>query len=317
MALYLTEADVRSLLTVEMAIDCLEEGFRSQAAGNAVNLPRRRIALGRGSYNVMSAAWLEKGVVGQKSYVATRGGVGFHVLLYSATGDGLLAMIEASALGQIRTGAASGLASRYMARADSATVGMIGAGYQAQTQLEAVARALPITAARVYSRSSERREKFAAQSANRLGIEMAAAATADEAVEGADVVIAITGASQPVLLGEWLQPGVHINAAGGNGWLRRELDSAAVEKAGVIATDDLAQAQIECADLMHTVETGGLRWEQVFSLADVVSGRVAGRTSPEDVTLFESQGVALEDVAVAERLYRMAGERGVGSELPG
>jgi ornithine cyclodeaminase/alanine dehydrogenase-like protein (mu-crystallin family) len=316
-AIYLTEDDVRGLLTMETALECLEEVFQAQARGQVVNHPRSRIPLAQGSYNLMSAAWLEKGVVGQKSYVATRAGVGFHVMLYSARGEGLLAIFEASRLGQVRTGAASGLASKYMARPDSSTVALIGAGYQARTQLEAVAKMLPIESAKVFSRSAERRQGFSEKSSGALGIDVRPACSAEECVDGADVVVAITNARDPVLLGQWFRPGIHVNAAGNNSWLKRELDADALARCDIVATDDVDQAKIECGELMHAIETGRLRWDSVASLADVVSGRVPGRNSPSDITLFESQGVAMEDVAVAERLYRMARERGIGVEVPG
>ena len=316
MPLYLTEADVNRLLTMPIAIDCLEEVFSAQARGEAVNTPRSRIPLSPGSYNLMSAAWHGKNVVGQKSYTASRAGVGFHVLIYSTTGEGLLAIIEANRMGQIRTGAASGLASKYMARPNSAKVAVIGSGYQGRTQLEAVAMALNISSARVYSRTKINREGFASAMTADLELPVKAAASVEECVEGADVIIAITNASEPVITGDHVRPGVHINAAGANGFLRRELDTAAVTMASVIATDDVAQAQIECADLIRPVEAGRLTWQQVKPLASVVGGETPGRYSDDDVTLFESQGIALEDVAVGERVYRMAVERGVGIQVP-
>lgn len=316
MPLYLTEADVNQLLTMPIAIDCLDDVFSAQARGEAVNTPRSRIALKPGSYNLMSAAWYGKDVVGQKSYTASRAGVGFHVLIYSTTGEGLLAIIEANRMGQIRTGAASGLASKYMARPDSARVAVIGSGYQGRTQLDAVVTALDIESARVYSRDEGHREGFASAMTADLDIPVTAAASVAECVDGADVIIAITNASEPVITGDHVQPGVHINAAGANNWQKRELDTAAVTKAAVIATDDVEQAKIECADLMHPVDAGRLTWQQVRPLSAIVGGETPGRNSSDDVTLFESQGVALEDVAVGERVYRMALERGVGTQLP-
>lgn len=316
MPLYLTEADVNQLLTMPIAIDCLDDVFSAQARGEAVNTPRSRIPLKPGSYNLMSAAWYGKDVVGQKSYTASRAGVGFHVLIYSTTGEGLLAIIEANRMGQIRTGAASGLASKYMARPDSARVAVIGSGYQGRTQLDAVVTALDIESARVYSRDEGHREGFASAMTADLDIPVTAAASVAECVDGADVIIAITNASEPVITGDHVQPGVHINAAGANNWQKRELDTVAVTKAAVIATDDVEQAKIECADLMHPVDAGRLTWQQVRPLSAIVGGETPGRNSSDDVTLFESQGVALEDVAVGERVYRMALERGVGTQLP-
>jgi ornithine cyclodeaminase/alanine dehydrogenase-like protein (mu-crystallin family) len=315
MALYLTESDVGHLLTMEIALEEVENAFRAQASGDIVNVPRARIPLERGSYNLMAAAWHSRGVVGHKSYVATRTGVGFHVMLYSARGDGLLAIIEASRLGQMRTGAASGVATKYMARADAGSVAVIGAGYQAKTQLAAVAAVRPVRVARVFSRTPAHREAFAKEISTALGIQVTAAVSAEACVDGADVVVTITGATEPVLGGEMLAPGMHINAAGANSWLRRELDTQAVVMADVVATDDVAQAKVESAELMRAVETGRLTWGRVHELGDIVTGRVPGRTTGEQITLFESQGVALEDIAVAARLYDLAMERGTGRKL--
>jgi ornithine cyclodeaminase/alanine dehydrogenase-like protein (mu-crystallin family) len=315
MALYLTESDVGHLLTMEIALEEVENAFRAQASGDIVNVPRARIPLERGSYNLMAAAWHSRGVVGHKSYVATRTGVGFHVMLYSARGDGLLAIIEASRLGQMRTGAASGIATKYMARADAGSVAVIGAGYQAKTQLAAVAAVRPVRVARVFSRTPAHREAFAKEISTALGIQVTAAVSAEACVDGADVVVTITGATEPVLGGEMLAPGMHINAAGANSWLRRELDTQAVVMADVVATDDVAQAKVESAELMRAVETGRLTWGRVHELGDIVTGRVPGRTTGEQITLFESQGVALEDIAVAARLYDLAMERGTGRKL--
>jgi ornithine cyclodeaminase/alanine dehydrogenase-like protein (mu-crystallin family) len=315
--LYLTESDVNRLLTVPKAIDLLDEAFKAQAAGKAVNVPRSRIPLERGSYNLMSSAWHEKGVVGQKSYTAASGGVGFHVLLYSTRGEGLLAIIEANRMGQIRTGSASGLATKYMARPESSVVAVIGSGYQARTQLEAVAAALPITSARVYSRSEENRVGFANAATTDLELSVSPADSVEAVVDGADVVIVVTNATEPVLLGDNVAKGVHINAAGANSWLKRELDTRAVTAANLIATDDVDQAKFECADLMRAVESGHLMWQQVRPLSDVVGGIIPGREFKDDVTLFESQGVALEDIAVGEWVYRQAVEQGIGTQVGG
>lgn len=316
MALFLTEADVQGLLTMELALEEVEAVFRAQATGDAVNQPRYRIPLERGAYNLMSAAWHTKGVVGHKSYVATRGGVGFHVMLYGTRGEGLLAIFEAGRLGQVRTGAASGVATKFMAREDARVLAIIGSGYQARTQLAAIAAVRPIEAARVYSRSPEHRAAFASEMSEAMGFEVAAAASVAACVDGADVIATITGAAEPVLTGDMVLAGVHINAAGANSWLRRELDTQAVARADVIATDDVAQARVECAELMRAVDAGRLTWGRVHELGDIVGGSVAGRTSAGQVTLFESQGIALEDVAVAARLLELARSTGVGTRVP-
>jgi ornithine cyclodeaminase/alanine dehydrogenase-like protein (mu-crystallin family) len=237
-------------------------------------------------------------------------------MLYSARGEGLLAIIEASRLGQVRTGAASGVATKFMARENASSVAIVGAGYQAKTQLAAVSAVRPVSVARVFSRTPAHREAFAKEMGAALGIEVAPAVSVEACADGADIVVTITGATDPVVGGEMLSPGMHINAAGANSWLRRELDTQAVVLADVIATDDVAQAKVECAELMRAVETGRVTWGRVHELGDIVTGRVAGRTSADQITLFESQGVALEDVAVAARLYDLAKERGVGTTIP-
>ena len=317
MALFLTERDVDSLLTMDAAIQVLEEGFRHQAAGTASNSPRRRIRMGGGMLHFMAAADRSTGVTGMKWYGGFgSGGTRFHVQLSDSETGELLAVMEAGRLGQVRTGAASGVATKHMARPDARTVGVIGSGYQAETQLEAICRVRHVERVRVYSRTPERREAFASRMAASLGIDATAVDSAEVCVEGADVVAVITSATSPVLKGEWLADGAHVNAAGVNHWLRRELDGRAVARASVIVADDVEQARIECADLIHPVERGELTWQRVRELWEVVAGMTAGRNSPDEVTLFESQGIALEDIAAGHHVYQLARERGVGTEVP-
>ena len=314
--MYLTESDVESLLTMEMALDAVEGVFRERGEGRATNRPRYRLPFEGGSLQVMSAAAPGLGVAGLKVYSAMRTGSRFHVHLYDTKTGGLLAIIEANQLGRVRTGAASGVATKYMARGDASTVGIIGCGYQASTQLQALCAVSEIGAVRAFSPTAERRESFASDMTAALDIPVVPVATAEEAASDADIVVTITSASRPVLEGKWLRPGTHINAAGGNHWMRRELDEVAVRRADVLVVDDLEQAKIECGDIISPVERGVVLWEQVAELSDVVTGKVAGRQSDEQITLFESDGIALEDIATGLRIYELARERGVGSSLP-
>ena len=318
MALYLTEQDVNEALTMDLALECVEEAFRLIAEGAATNSPRSRIRLPAGGlFNFMCAAAPGAGVMGLKAYgVAPGNPVKFYVQLFSTESGELLSVMEAGDLGQVRTGAASGVATKYMARDDAASVGIIGSGYQARTQLEAVCKVRPVTSARVFSRSAERRTAFADEMSARLGIEVAPVGSGEECVSGADVVITMTSAGRPVLNGAWLDKGTHINAAGANHWMRRELDGDAVRRSAVIVTDDIEQAKMECGDLIYPAELGSIRWEQVKSLADVVGGAAAGRTSDDDITLFESQGLAVQDITTGIRIYQIALERGLGVQLP-
>ena len=318
MALFLNEQEVVSLLPMDECIEALDRAFAHAGAGQVDNKARSRIRMPGGFFHFMAAADGGQGVFGYKAYpsFAGPGGAKMMVMLYDYESGQLLSCMEAGRLGQIRTGAASGLATRYMARSDASSVAVIGSGFQAQTQLEAVCAVREIKQARVFSRRQERREDFAQRSSERLGVDVQAVDSAQECVEGADIVIVITSAREPVVLGEWLARGAHVNAAGGNHWQRREIDEAAVLRSELIVVDDLEQAKIECGDLMWPEARGSFRWSMAHELHDVVAGRVPGRLSQQGITLFESMGVALEDIAAADLVYRKARERGIGTELP-
>jgi len=309
--LYLTEADVNEMLDMNLALETLEEVFKARSAGEVPNEPRHRLAAGNGSMNFMAATWPKKGWAGHKSYVSGD----FRVMLYGTNGEGLLAVIGAGRMGQVRTGAASGIATKYMARENSSSVGIIGSGYQAETQLEAVCAVRDIKDVKVFSRTAENREKFASTMSDRLGVNVVAVDSKEAAAEGMDVLIAVTSSVEPVITGDMVEPGMHINAAGNNSWMKRELDTAAVVKADLVACDDIDQTRIECGELMRAVEVGRFSWESMVRLDRLVAGLRTARYSDEDVTLFESQGVAFEDLAVCGRLYEMALERGIGMEL--
>lgn len=318
MTLFLNEQEVAQLLPMDECIEALDRAFAHSGVGQVDNKARSRIRMPGGFFHFMAAADGGQGVFGYKAYpsFAGPGGAKMMVMLYDYESGQLLSCMEAGRLGQIRTGAASGLATRYMAREDVATVAVIGSGFQARTQLEAVCAVREIKQARVFSRRQERREDFAKRSGERLGVDVQGVDSAQECVEGADIVIAITSAREPVVLGDWLAKGAHVNAAGGNHWQRREIDEAAVLRSELIVVDDLEQAKVECGDLMWLEARGSFRWGMAHELSDVVAGRVPGRISQEGVTLFESMGVALEDIAAADLVYRKAKEQGIGVELP-
>src|SRR5215471_2270700 len=319
MALYLTEQDVTNLLTMEDALAAVEAVFKAQAAGDATNEPRRRLRAAGAVLQVMSGAVANfaeyKGLLGLKSYVVTRNKARFYVNLYDAESGELLAFIEADKLGQMRTGAASGVATRHLARGDAKTVGVYGAGWQARSQIEAVRAARDIESVKVYSRSPENRARFCQEMGEQSGDVNFAPVERPEEAADADIIITITSSRDPVLQGAWLKPGTHINAAGGNSILRRELDDEAVRRSSFIAVDSVDQAKIEAGELVTAVEKGLLTWERVRELRYVVSGETPGRTSDDQITLFNSLGVAIEDVATAAVLYRKAKEQNVGKEF--
>jgi len=309
--LYLTEAEVSGLLDMNLALDALDEVFRARSAGEVHNEPRKRVPAGGGPMNFMAASWPKRGWAGHKSYVSGD----FRVTLFGTNGEGMLALIGAGRMGQVRTGAASGIGTKYMARENSSSVGIIGSGYQAQTQLEAVCAVRDIKDVKVFSRNPENRESFASTMSERLGVNVVAVDSKEAAADGMDVLIAVTSSVEPVITGDMVEAGMHINAAGNNSWMKRELDTAAIVKADLVATDDIDQAKIECGELMRAAETGRFAWDSLVRLDRIVAGVRTARTSDDDITLFESQGVAFEDIAVCGRIYELALERGIGTEL--
>lgn len=326
MALLLREDDVRAVLEMPAAIDVLEAAFRAQGQGATRNAPRSRILIpgNRGVLHVLSAYVPGQpghpeqdgpGLFGFKAYSAYPTGVRFSVNLYSGEDGRLLAIMEADWLGQMRTGAASGLATRFMARHDARVVGLIGTGGQARTQLLAVAAALPLDRILVYGRDERRRADFCAEMAGRAGVTVEPVASAEAAIAPADVVVTATAAREPVLEGAWLKAGAHVNAMGSNWANRREVDDAAVERAGVVAVDALDQARIEAGDLLIPAQEGRFDWARAVELGSIVAGATPGRHDPSEITLFKSLGIALEDVAVAGLVYSLARARGLGQEV--
>ena len=312
--LFITEEQVKSLFTMDIAVDALEQAFIARSKGEAHNESRRRLPTSSGAYNVMFATWPGHQIAGLKSYPGGRGGINFHVFLYDTSTNSLMAVIEANRMGQIRTGAASGVATKYMARENAETVGIIGSGYQAETQLAAIAHVRNIRSAKVYSRSEENRNRYAAKMSDALGIEVSAVGSGEEAAD-ADIIATITNSQEPVLLGEWLNPGAHINAAGNNSWLKREIDTRAIAMSDIVAVDDVEQAKIECGELMRAAEVGRFSWDLAVPIHDIAGGRLSGRDDDDQITLFESQGLALEDIAACERIVKLAQEKGIGIPL--
>lgn len=315
MPLLLTENHVAELLDMNTAIAAVEEVLGNHAYGQATNRPRYRVAMPMSQLHVMAAGDKRLGVTGLKAYTASRKGARFLVLLYDAESGDMLAMIEADRLGQMRTGAASGVATKYMARDDAQTVGIYGTGWQAESQLMAVCAVRKIKSITAYSRSAERREAFARKMTELLGIEVTPAASPEEAVRGQSIVITATSAVNPVLKGEWIAPGAHLNVVGSNFLSKAEVDVETIRRAGVIAVDSIEQSRVEAGDLMPAIERGVISWDSVVELGRIVAGIVRGRASEDDITLFKSNGIALEDISTALRVYSLARERGVGKNV--
>ncbi len=312
--LFLSEADVLDLFPVEKALECVESSFVAQAKG-AINHPRRRIFLPHVSLHYMAAALPHDGWLGMKIYTVSREKLRFIVLLYESERGELLAMIEADHLGRIRTGAASGVATKYLSCPEASTVGLIGAGRQARTQLQAVSRVRPVKSVRVFSRTVERCEAFCREMSKQLGIEVRPAESAEAAARFGEILITATTSSEPVLQGSWLQPGAHVNAIGANMPNRREVDDELLARATVIAVDSLEQAQMESGDLIQGFSDDAERWKQVVELQEIIAGNRLGRRSPNEITLFKSAGIALWDVAAASVIYKRALELRRGKEV--
>jgi len=318
MALLLREADVEALLPMPLALEAVEESFHHLADGTALLQPRQRIALPipeKTHLSYMAAADLVRGYAGLKIYTWVGGMLRFIVPLYRAASGELLALIEADRLGQMRTGAASGVATNYMAKPEARTVGIIGTGGQARTQLEAVAAVRLLERVRCYGRDAERRARFAAEMTKKLGTPVEAVASAEEAVRESEVVIAATTAAKPVVRGAWLTPGAHINAIGANFPQKRELDDEAVGRAGIIAVDSREQSKQEAGDLIQAFGDDVAAWSAVKELAEIVAGGAPGRTNGRQITLFKSNGIATWDIACAARVYELALERGLGERI--
>lgn len=307
------EHEVAQVLTMERALQAVESAFRDWAHGRATNQPRQRVHTPQGTLHLMGAAWHSRGYIGYKAYLSFPTGTRFHVLLASAVSGQPLALIEADTLGRIRTGAASGVATCYLAREDATRVALIGTGHQAATQLQAVCAVRPVEQVYAFSRTPERLHSFCEAMSEQLGIPVQPAASVEDAVKAADVVITITNAREPFLTGAMLRPGMHINAAGANSLARRELDTHAVGRCDRIAVDDPEQARLEAAELILPTEMRRLSWERVHPLAHIVGGLLPARQAPEEITLFKSLGIALEDVAAAAVIYEsLMAETSVG-----
>lgn len=316
MALFLSESDVKSLLSMDLALEAVESAHRAHAQGRAIDIPRQRTRVPAASLHILQGALLDEGVMGYKAYTVSKEGARFLVHLFDAANGKLQAVIEADYLGMTRTGAAGGIAAKFLARPEASVVGLIGTGWQAQSQLEALCRVRQIGRVKLYSRDAEKRRVASVDFSRRFGVAAEPVDSAEAAVRDSDIVVAITSASTPVVLGDWLATGTHINAAGSNALIRRELDEKAVGRASLVCVDSRATALREAGDLLPALEKGRLHEGQLVELGEIVAGSRPVRQDAAAITLFESQGMAIQDLALAVRLLKMARERGLGAELP-
>lgn len=313
--LYLTEQDVLDLIDMPTAIELVEDAFRQLADQQATNTPRQRVVQSGIMLHSMAAGSSEWGVVGWKNYTTTPKSAKFIVAIYDAASGELQALIEADHLGRLRTGAASGVATEYMARNDARLVGIFGAGKQAETQLEAVCAVRKIEHVTVHSRNPEKCEDFAERMSAKLNIAVEPTSSPMGAAAEMDIVITATTSKTPVFDGHDLDEGTHLNIVGSNFWQKAEIDVATVRRSDVIVCDSKAQCQIEAGDFRQALEEGAIDWQLMHELAEVVSERKPGRSNGDQITLFKSVGLAIEDVALGQELVRQARMKGKGREL--
>jgi alanine dehydrogenase len=317
--LYLGEDEIKSLIGMPDVLDLVDDAFKAQGEGEAPNQPRRRLHMPKGALQVMYGGLPGVGYFGMKAYTTFPGiGVRFIVLLWDSNTAELVALMEANILGQLRTGAASGVGARYMARKDAKVAGLFGSGSQARTQLEALCCAIPLEQVKVFSRSAEKREKFVAAMKDKVSAELVPVESATEAVKGSAIVCTMTTAREPVFDGGDLEPGTTVIPAGSNRVTNREVDDETFRRAarGRIATDDIDGAKIESGDLVRAVAAGAVTWGQVVEIGQIASGKMPGRASADEINMFLSQGVGIEDVAIGAELYKRAKAQGVGQDLP-
>jgi ornithine cyclodeaminase/alanine dehydrogenase-like protein (mu-crystallin family) len=298
--LFLSEEQVGELLAPGDAVDAIERCFERMARGSVQNRPRYRLRLEQGALAVMSAADLELGYAGAKVYAGFREGARFVVLLFRSASPELVAVIDADKLGQLRTGAASAVAAKHLARSGATTLGVIGCGWQAESQVACIRAAVPgIERVVAYCRTESTLRAFCERNDTEPGESHSDPAQCD-------IVVTVTGSPDPVLRGEWLQPGALVCAVGANDGKRRELDNAVLERATFVCCDSLEDARLESADLIEPVEGGTLDWLEVHELQEVVAGAIPGRQSDDDIVVFKSNGLAAWDIAAAARVVELA-----------
>lgn len=316
MALFLSETDVKKVLTMPMALEAVESAHRDLALGQALDTPRARSRLPQTALHILQGALPAQGVLGYKAYTSNRSGNRFLVHLFDAATGQLRAVIEADYLGMIRTGATSGLAARWLARPGAKVAGVFGAGWQAEGHVRAICAALPLERVKVFSRRTDKLQAFCQRLSEATGVAVVPAGSAEATVRGSDLLGTVTTAAQPLFDAEWLEPGTHINAAGSNALIRQELSETVLKRCALITVDAVPTALAEAGDLLPLLEKGRLHPRQLVELGEVIVARHPGRSSDQEITVFESQGMAIQDLAVALRVLRAAEAQGLGTPIP-
>ncbi|MCH2499051.1 MAG: ornithine cyclodeaminase family protein [Dehalococcoidia bacterium] len=315
MALFLKDEDVAQCVTMDAMLEAIESMQRQYGDGQAHNMTRRKIIADSGMLSVMGGGLFHQGLLGVKTYTVVKGAYSFQVSLYDANTGELLLYTQANRLGQLRTGATTGVAVKHLANPEDATVGIIGTGGQAPTQLEALSKVRGIKKIKAYSRTQERREEFARRMTDTMGVEVSAVTSNEDAVRDCDIVLCIAATMDPVVEADWLKDGSTLIGAGPTTWRAREVDEAVITRAGKLIVDSTEQAAIEAGDLCSAVDKGIIQWSKVHELRHVVSGAVTGRDSNDQVVYAKIMGTGVADVAAAKLAYDSAKAAGLGTEM--
>ena len=315
MALFLKDEDVAQCVTMDAMLEAIESMQRQYGDGQAHNMTRRKIIADSGMLSVMGGGLFHQGLLGVKTYTVVKGAYSFQVSLYDANTGELLLYTQANRLGQLRTGATTGVAVKHLANPGDVTVGIIGTGGQAPTQLEALSKVRGIKKIKAYSRTQEHREEFARRMTDTRGVEVSAVASNEDAVRDCDIVLCIAATMDPVVEGAWLKDGSTLIGAGPTTWRAREVDEAVITRAGKLIVDSTEQAAIEAGDLCSAVDKGIIQWSKVHELRHVVSGAVTGRDSKDQVVYAKIMGTGVADVAAAKLAYDSAKAAGLGTEM--
>ena len=315
MALFLKDEDVAQCVTMDAMLEAIESMQRQYGDGQAHNMTRRKIIADSGMLSVMGGGLFHQGLLGVKTYTVVKGAYSFQVSLYDANTGELLLYTQANRLGQLRTGATTGVAVKHLANPEDATVGIIGTGGQAPTQLEALSKVRGIKKIKAYSRTQERREEFARRMTDTMGVEVSAEASNEDAVRDCDIVLCIAAPLDPVVEADWLKDGSTLIGAGPTTWRAREVDEAVITRAGKLIVDSTEQAAIEAGDLCSAVDKGIIQWSKVHELRHVVSGAVTGRDSNDQIVYAKIMGTGVADVAAAKLAYDSANAAGLGTEM--
>ena len=315
MALFLKDEDVAQCVDMDSMLVAIESMQHQYGNGQAHNMTRRKIIAENGMLSVMGGGLFHQGLLGVKTYTVVNGAYSFQVSLYDAKTGMLLCYTQANRLGQLRTGATTGVAVKHLSNHGKPTVGIIGTGGQAPTQLEAVSKVRTIANVKAFSRNSDHRENFARRMSDAMGIEVSSAQSNEDAVRDCDIVLCIAASMEPVVEGAWLKDGATLIGAGPTTWRAREVDEATIAKADKLIVDSTEQAEIEAGDLCSAVDRGIIQWSKVHELRHVVAKTVIGRDSEEQVVYAKIMGTGVADVAAAKLAYDSAKERGLGTEI--